>query len=405
MSSSRAVADLHSGQGTSPKSPKPALARCLNIADLRALAERKLPGAVFDYLQGGAEDETTLTRNSADFAQYELLPRYLVDVAQVSLATQVLNTDIAMPIILAPTGLSRLFHHQGEAAVARAAQRADTLYTLSSMATQSIEEVAAETTGPKWFQIYVWRDRELLRDFIRRCKQNGYTGLCLTVDLPTAGQRERDLRNGFTVPPQIRPANVLNTLCHPAWLWHFLAGPPISLANVKQYVEADKNLFSVIDYTSSQFDPTVSWDDVAWMVEQWQGDFAIKGILSADDACRAAEVGVNAIIISNHGGRQLDHAVTPIGVLPEIVAAVGERLEVILDGGVRRGTDVIKALCLGARAVMIGRPYLYGLAAGGEAGVNRALDILAAEIRRSLTLLGCRSVRELDQRYIRERKH
>lgn len=380
------------------------LNRCHSIDDLRSLAKRKLPKSVFGYLDGAAEDEVTLWRNSNDFNHYELLPRFLVDVADVSLNTRVLNTDIAIPIVMAPTGMSRLFHHLGESAVARAAHSAGTIYSLSSMATASIEEIAEVTPGPKWFQIYVWRDRELLKKFIKRCKDAGYTSLCLTVDFATAGQRERDLKNGFTVPPQIRLSNIIDTLCRPEWLWHFLTTPRMSLGNVREYVDANKGLFSVIDYTSSQFDPSVTWEDVSWMMEQWQGEFAIKGILTADDARKAAELGVDAVIISNHGGRQLDHAVSPIGVLPEIVDAVGDKVEVILDGGVRRGTDIIKALCLGANAVMIGRAYLYGLGAGGEPGVVKALDILTQELKRNLMLLGCNSVQDLDQRYIRKRQ-
>ena len=372
------------------------LARCHSIADLRRAARRRLPRAVFDYMDGAAEDEVTLRRNSDDFSQYELIPRCLTGVKDVDLSVSVLGVRIAAPFVLAPTGMSRLFHHAGEAAAARAAHKAGTMYSLSSMSTLSIEEVAAAAAGPKLFQLYVWRDRELLRQFINRARAAGYRALCLTVDLPVAGQRERDLRNGFTVPPQLRLANALDILRRPSWLWRFLSGPRLELANVRDHAGAAQDLFSVIDYTTSQFDPGVTWEDLAWMIREWDGPFAIKGILNVADARRAVDAGATAVIVSNHGGRQLDHAPSPLSVLPEIAAAVGDKTEVILDGGVRRGGDVIKALALGAKAVMIGRAYLFGLGAGGEAGVDRALQLLTEEIRRNLMLLGCRSAQEVE---------
>ena len=378
------------------------LSGCHSIADLRRAAKRRLPKAVFDYMDGAAEDEVTRYRNQADFGRYELLPRFLVDVGNVDLSTRVLGADIDVPFILAPTGMSRLFHHTGERAVARAAQKAGTMYSLSSVATTSIEDIAGVSDGAKMLQLYVWRDRAILKDFIRRAKASGYTALCLTVDLPLAGQRERDLRNGFTVPPQIRLSNILDTMLRPDWLWGFLTHPRMTLENVRSHATAAENLFSVIDYTTAQFDPSLTWEDMAWMIQEWGGPFAIKGILSVDDARRAADTGVSAVIISNHGGRQLDHAPSPVSVLPAIADAVGDRVEVILDGGIRRGTDVIKALGLGARAVMVGRGYLFGLGAGGEAGVDRALELLRAEIKRNMMLAGCTSVRQLDGKYVRE---
>ena len=378
------------------------LSGCHSIADLRRAAKRRLPRAVFDYMDGAAEDEVTLYRNQADFGRYELIPRFLVDVGNVDLSTRVLGADIDVPFILAPTGMSRLFHHTGERAVARAAQKAGTMYSLSSVSTTSIEDIAGVSDGAKLLQLYVWRDRAILKDFIRRAKASGYTALCLTVDLPLAGQRERDLRNGFTVPPQIRLSNILDTMIRPDWLWGFLTHPRMTLENVRSHATAAENLFSVIDYTTAQFDPSLTWEDMAWMIQEWGGPFAIKGILSVDDARRAADTGVSAVIISNHGGRQLDHSPSPISVLPGIVDAVGDRVEVILDGGIRRGTDVIKALGLGARAVMVGRGYLFGLGAGGEAGVDRALELLRAEIKRNMMLSGCTSVRQLDGKYVRE---
>ena len=378
------------------------LSGCHSIADLRRAAKRRLPRAVFDYMDGAAEDEVTLYRNQADFGRYELQPRFLVDVENVDLSTRVLGANIDVPFILAPTGMSRLFHYNGERAVAKAAQNAGTMYSLSSVATTSIEDIAGVSKGPKMLQLYVWRDRGILKDFIRRAKASGYTALCLTVDLPLAGQRERDLKNGFTVPPRIRFANILDTMIRPDWLWGFLTSPRMTLENVRGHAIAAESLFSVIDYTSAQFDPSLTWDDMAWMIREWNGPFAIKGILSVDDARRAIETGVTAIIISNHGGRQLDHAPSPISVLPEISDALSDQVEIILDGGIRRGTDVIKALSLGARAVMIGRAYLFGLGAGGEAGVDRALQLLSAEIKRNMMLVGCTSVTELSEKFIRK---
>ena len=380
------------------------LSRCHSIADLRRAAKRRLPKAVFGYLDGAAEDEVTLHRNQADFGRYELLPHFLVDVGNIDLSTRALGADLDLPFMLAPTGMSRLFHSSGEKSVARAAHKAGTLYSLSSVSTVSIEDVARVSAGPKMLQLYVWRDRGILKDFIQRAKAAGYTALCLTVDLPQAGQRERDLKNGFTVPPQIRLSNILDTMLRPAWLLDFLTSPRMKLENVQTHTHAAQNLFSVIDYTTAQFDPTLTWDDMAWMIDEWGGPFAIKGILTVDDARRAVETGVSAVILSNHGGRQLDHAPSPISVLPEVVQALGDEVEIILDGGIRRGTDVIKALCLGAHAVMVGRAYLFGLGAGGEAGVARALALLSAEIRRNMALLGCPSVRQLGHQYVREIK-
>ena len=378
------------------------LSRCHSIADLRRAARRRLPKAVFGYMDGAAEDEVTLRRNQADFGRYELLPRFLVDVGNIDLSTRALGADLGVPFVLAPTGMSRLFHHTGEKSVARAAEKARTLYSLSSVATTSIEDIARTGAAPKMLQLYVWRDRGILKDFIQRAKASGYTALCLTVDLPQAGQRERDLKSGFTVPPQIRLSNLLDTMLRPDWLLDFLTSPRMKLENVLAYTDAAQNLFSVIEYTTAQFDPTLTWDDMAWMIDEWGGPFAIKGILTVDDARRAVETGVSAVILSNHGGRQLDHAPSPVSVLPEVADALGDRVEIILDGGVRRGADAIKALCLGATAVMVGRAYLFGLGAGGEAGVDRALELLTGEIKRNMALLGCPSVRQLGSKYVRE---
>lgn len=366
------------------------------------MARKRLPGMIFDYMDGGAEDEVSLRTNSQDFSRFTLLPKTLVDVSRIDMTTTVMDTPIDFPVILAPTGSSRLFHHKGELAAASSAARAGTVYTVSSMSNYSIEEISSAAPGPKWFQIYVWKDRSVVKEFIQRCKENGYRGLCLTVDLPTVGQRERDLKNGFTVPPSFTLSSLADTALHPHWWWHVLTGPPITIANVRHRAGISLDSATALArYATDQLDPSVTWDDMAWMMEQWNGPFAVKGILSPEDARKAVELGARAIIVSNHGGRQLDQAVSPMVMLPEIVAAAGGRAEVILDGGIRRGTDVIKALALGARACMVGRGYLYGLGAGGEAGVDRALELLRAEIERGLMLLGCPDVKTLDDSYIR----
>lgn len=345
-----------------------------------------------------------MARNASAFDDYALLPRTLVDVSEVDLSTRVLDQPIDLPLLLAPTGFTRLFHHCGEIAAARAARDAGTLYTLSSLSTTSIEELATAVPAAHWFQLYVWRDRSVLRDFIERCRASGYAALCLTVDMPTLGQRERDLHNGMTIPPNPRLGTIVDTILHPRWLWKFLTTPRIRFANVRrQGGGADADMTTLWSYITHQFDAALTWDDLARMVEDWNGPFAIKGVLRPEEAARAVELGVRAVIVSNHGGRQLDHVPATLDVLPEIVAAVDGRAEVILDGGVRRGTDVVKALALGARACMIGRPFLYGLGAGGERGVARALALLRAEIRRAMMLVGCRSVRELDASYVRRR--
>ena len=380
------------------------LKQALCIDDLRIMARRRLPRGIFEYLDGGADDEVTLRYNRESFSHYELLPRTLVDVEHIDLSTEVMGSKVDLPVLFSPTGMSRLFHYRGEAAVAPAAQRAGTVYTLSSMASSSIEEVAGYSSGPKWFQIYVWRDRNLLKDFIRRCRAADYKALCLTVDLATGGNRQRDLRNGFTIPPRITAGSVLDVMRRPAWLWHFLTTPRMSLSNVKEYYDAGSDVYSLLDLIKSQFDATVTWEDAQWMIREWGGPFAIKGIITADDARRAVDIGASAVIVSNHGGRQLDHAPATIDALPKIVEAVNGKLEVILDGGIRRGTDVLKALALGAKACMIGRAYLYGLGAGGEAGVDHAIGLLRDEIERGMKLLGCRSIKQLDDAYVRRRR-
>ncbi len=375
------------------------LGSCVNLDDFRKIAKRRLPRMIYDYLDGGADDEVTLGRNRSSFSKYQLMPRILRDVGDIDLSTTILGRKVDLPVLLSPTGQTRMFHHGGEKAVARAAARAGTIYSLSSVSSTSIEEAAAASDFAKWFQIYVWRDRDMTRAFMDRCRESGYHALCLTVDLPVHGNRERDLRNGLTFPTALSLKILLDVLSHPVWLYHYLTNPKIELANVTDYPHM-KGTGNLKEYISSQFDPTVDWDDAAWMIEQWDGPFLIKGIVNADDARRAVDIGASGIIVSNHGGRQLDFMPPSIDVLPDIVRAVGGQAEIILDSGVRRGTDVIKALALGADAVMIGRPYLYALAADGEAGVDRMFDLLRAEISRDMALLGCRKISDLSPEYI-----
>lgn len=372
------------------------LTECNNIADLRRLARRRLPAPMFHYIDGGADDERALARSVEAFADYDLLPRHLRDISKIDTSVTLLGQRLAAPLVLSPTGMSRLFHHEAEPGVARAAHAAGLLYALSTMGTTRIEDIASQGPGPWMFQIYVLKDRGLTREFVRRCKASGYQALCLTVDTALAGNRERDRVTGMIMPPKFTLRSFANFAAHPGWSLRFLLNPDFQLANVAHRVDVlGKGSISLIDYVNSQFDRTISWDDVAWLVQEWGGPFVIKGLQSADDAKRAADAGASAVMVSNHGGRQLDSAAAPLDCLPAMRDAVGNALELIVDGGVRRGTHVIKAMALGANACAIGRPYLYGLAAGGQRGVERALQLMMSEIERDLALLGCRSFAEV----------
>ena len=367
-----------------------------NIEDLRRQARRNLPKAIFEFIDGGAHDEVTLRANRQDFGRLNLLPQVLTDVSQRDQSVSVLGQSYRSPLILAPTGLPGIVWPGGAMEAARAADQAGVGFCLSCMSTSNVEDIARTSTRPVWFQLYVMRDRELAKSMMQRAKAAGCAVLVITVDLQMQGQRERDVRNGLTIPPQLRAANLLDSALHPGWVWRYVNGPKVTLANFVGTGLGD-DLFTIAGFVNSQFDQSVTWKDIDWVRSVWDGPLALKGILNPEDAALAAQHGVNAVIVSNHGGRQLDCAPSAIAALPDVVDAVDGKCEIILDGGVRRGTDVLKALALGARACMIGRPFLYGLAAGGRAGVDRVLEIFRSEIDVGLALLGRTAVKELDR--------
>ena len=357
------------------------------------MARRRVPRAVFDYVDGGAEEEVSLRRDRAAFERVEFQPRVLRDVANVNTATTILGRPATLPLVLAPTGFTRLMHHEGEAAVARAAARVGLPYALTTMSTVSIEDVAsAAGDATTWFQFYVWRDRGLSQELVDRARAAGYHALVLTVDVPVPGRRLRDARNGFTIPPALSARTVLDTARHPAWWLNLLTTEPLSFASLA--AGAPDALASIV---ADMFDPRVTFDDLAWMREAWPGPLVIKGIQSVEDARQAADLGVEAIVVSNHGGRQLDRAPTPIELLPRVADAVADRTEVLLDTGVRTGSDVVAAVAMGAKACLIGRAYLYGLMVGGQRGVERAVEILSEELIRTMQLLGVDDADDLDR--------
>lgn len=360
------------------------LARSADIEDLRREACRRWPRGVRGYVEGGADAEVSLGRNRAAYQHLELLPTALRDVGSVDLTTTLLGSRSALPLALGPTGYTRMMHPEGERAVARAAREAGVPYTVTTMSTVPLEEIPGG--GDLWFQLYMWRDRSLVDDLVDRAAAAGHRALVLTVDTAVTGQRLRDAHNGFTLPPTLTPGTVLDMACHPAWCWGLLQGEPITFANLPPEVTGPSE--SVMDFAARQFDPSVTWDDVARLRERWAGSLVIKGLVRADDVARAADAGADAVVLSNHGGRQLDQAAAPIDVLPEVRDHAGDRLQVFVDSGVRRGTDIAAALALGADGVLIGRPYLYGLGAAGQAGVTAAIEMLRRELTRAMQLLG-----------------
>jgi L-lactate dehydrogenase (cytochrome) len=383
---------------------RPRVERCGSVAELRALARRRVPRAVFDYVEGAAGDELTAGANQADLRRLELLPRVLAGADAVELGTTVLGQPVDVPILGAPTGLTGLVHHRGEAALARAVNAAGSIYVLSAVGSYSIEEIARAGAGPKWFQLYVWRDRGLVRSMLERAREAGYGVLVVTVDVPRAGARERDRRNGFTVPPRVTLRSFGEGLLRPRWSADFIRRPRILPESATRTGASQGDPVSLTTLINTQFDPTLTWDDVAWLQAEWDGPIVLKGVLRAQDARRAADVGLAGVIVSNHGGRQLDQAVSSILALEAVVDAAGADLEVLFDGGIRRGVDVVKALALGARACLAGRALVYGLAAGGDAGAARAMTLLTEELRLALTLAGCASVHDLDRSWISTRR-
>jgi L-lactate dehydrogenase (cytochrome) len=377
------------------------LRKAASVADLRRMARRRLPRGVFDYIDGGAEDEMTLASNVEAFRRVEFAPRVLRDVGEVDTSSTLLGKPLAMPIVLAPTGFTRIADPPGELAVARAAARAGVPYALSTLGTRSIEEVAAVGSDRLWFQVYVWRDRGLVAELVERAAAAGYEALCITVDTAVLGRRERDVRRGFTLPPKVGLSTLLDGAIHPGWAWKFVRSEPILFANVAGLGVGDgAQAISLAEYVGRQFDPGLSWDDVAWFRDRWAGPIVLKGIQTVADAVIAADNGVEAIALSNHGGRQLDSAPAPLELVPDVAEAVGGRLEIICDGGVRRGSDVVKAVAMGADACMMGRAYLYGLGAAGEAGVDHVMQLLASDLKRTMALVGCRSVSGIDRELI-----
>ena len=368
------------------------LSRARNIADLRLLAKARLPRMVFDYIDGGAEDEVTLTNNVARLQAHGLRWRSLVDVETLRTDVRVMGERSALPFFISPSATSRLFHTEGEAAVSSAAHAAGIPYSLSTLGSTTIEDVARMCPGPKFFQIYMWRDRELVKDVMVRARAAGFTGLILTVDTVVAGNRERDKANDFTIPPRVTFRTATQALSAPRYLWDLATKPKIRPEN---FTHLSTPIGGLPAFFNAQFDRTVTWKDAEWMAAQWGGPFAIKGLCTGQDAGHAVDSGASAVWVSNHGGRQLDTAPATIDVLREVVDAVAGRAEVVFDSGVRRGVDVLKALALGATSVAIGRAYLYGLAAGGRNGVTRALDILTEELHRDMRLLGVSNVADL----------
>lgn len=372
--------------------------------DFRPLARRRLPAPVFHYMDGGADDEVSLARNTEAFDDYELLPAQLADVSHIDLRTELFGQPVDWPVMISPTGASRLFHADGEPAVARAAAKFGMVYSLSTLGTTSIEGVAAASEGPKLYQLYIFKDRGLTEEWIARCKASGYKALALTVDLPVHGNRERDLVQGFAFPPRSRVKQVLSFARHPGWLYRAFVQKDLDMVNVTSSEAAARALQAgVHEFINEELERSLTWRDVEWLASRWDGPLAIKGVQTVDDCRKAVAAGATAVMLSNHGGRQLDTAPAPIDCVAAVADALRDQLEIICDGGIRRGSHVVKALAMGAHACSIGRGYLYALAAGGQAGVERALGLLRAEVERTMALVGCTAIERLDGRYLQRR--
>jgi L-lactate dehydrogenase (cytochrome) len=379
------------------------LAQCSNYYDFRELARRRLPGPIFNYIDGAADDETTYRRNTRAFEDCDLIPSVLTGVAQVDLSVTVMGQKLAMPFYCSPTALQRLFHYEGERAVARAVNKYGTMFGVSSLGTVSLEEIASNFSFPQAYQFYFHKDRGLNKAMMDRAKTAGVKIMMLTVDSITGGNRERDLRTGFSIPFRLTLAGMLQFAIKPIWALKYFTHERFRLPQLDEHVDMGGGTTSIGDYFTNMLDPSMSWADVAEMVKLWNGKFCLKGIMSVDDARKAVDIGCAGIVVSNHGGRQLDGSRSSFDQLAEIVDAVGDRIDVLVDGGIRRGTHVLKALSVGAKAVGVGRYYLFALAAAGEAGVERALQLMRLELERDMRLMGCTSVGQLSRRNLRFR--
>jgi L-lactate dehydrogenase (cytochrome) len=377
---------------------------CNNIDDMRQLAKQRLPGPIFHYIDGAADDEVTYRRNTAAFEECDLVPNVLASVENIDMSVTVMGCKLAMPIFCSPTALQRLFHHDGERALARAAEKFGTMFGVSSLGTVSVEEIGAMVKTPKMFQLYFHKDRGLTDAMIDRAKEAKFDVVALTVDTITGGNRERDLRTGFTSPPRLTLTSLVSFALHPWWAFNYFAHEKFELPQLKDYVQEGSNIaISVGDYFSTMLDQSMNWDDAEAVRKNWGGEFCLKGVMSVADARRAVDIGATAIMVSNHGGRQLDGSRSPFDQISEIADAVGDKLDVICDGGIRRGTHVLKALAAGAKACSGGRMYLYALAAAGQPGVEKALANMRAEIERDMKLMGVTKVSDLSRDNLRYR--
>ena len=378
---------------------------CRNFNDFRKLAKKKLPAPIFHYIDGGADDEVTLRRNTSAFDDCDLIPNILTSVGKPDLSTTIFGRKIDMPIFLSPTAMQRLYHPDGDKASARAAEKFGTFYSMSTMANNSIEEISNISSGPKLFQLYVHKDKSITDDLLDRCKRSGFDGMCLTVDTLVAGNREKDHKTGFTTPPKLTLNSLLSFALRPSWVLKYLTNKKFELSNVKKKTDKGTNIAkSVIDYINEQYDPKMNWKDAEYCVKRWNGPFALKGVMSVEDAKRAIDIGCTAIMVSNHGGRQLDGSRSPFDQIKAISDAVGDKLEIILDGGVRRGTHVLKALAAGAKACSFGKMFLFSLSAGGQQGVEHLLKMMHDEINRNMILMGCKNLSELNNSKLIYRK-
>ena len=372
-----------------------------NFEDFRKIAKKKLPAPIFHYIDGGSDDEVTLKRNTDSFSKCDLVPNILASVGEPNLSTNVLGTKIDIPLFLSPVAMQRLFHHDGDKASARAAEKFGTFYSMSTMATSSIEEIANVAGGPKMFQIYIHKTQGLTDNLIDRCKSSGFNAMCLTVDTIVAGNRERDHKWGFTTPPKLTLKSLMSFATHPMWTINYLTHEKFQLPNVSNFVKKSSSIAKgVMEYINEQYDPAMSWKDAEYCIKRWGGPFALKGVMSVEDAKRAIDIGASAIMLSNHGGRQLDGSRAPFDQLEKIVDAVGGKIEIIVDGGIRRGTHVLKALSLGATACSFGKGFLFALSAGGQKGVEIMLQRMREELRRDMILLGKKNIGDLSKENI-----